>query len=125
MPLEAIFSDAFVTVVLDRAAGLVVYRRSAMPYRDVEQARASFAALSVAAARLKVQELSLLIDVREVTGRNDPEFEELLVQVRARLFAPFRKRAVLVRTAVGALQLARLGGARTFHDEAEALAYLG
>jgi hypothetical protein len=71
----------------------------------------------------------LLNDQRLAPGRNDPEFEQALVRLRNRLYPLFRKRAVLVQSMVGKLQLTRLSKADGLtrlvsQDEAEIFRYL-
>jgi hypothetical protein len=74
-------------------------------------------------------EHGLLVDLRAAPLNNDPAFEAELARRRARLFGGFRRVAVLVRTAVGALQIARQSREQgsstpTFQDEASAIAHL-
>jgi hypothetical protein len=122
-----LYSDRFAVLTLDD--GVVVYRRTAVPYRTIDEARGALEALR-AALPAAAQGLVLLLDARDAVGRNDPEFEGLLLEYRKILFTPFRKTAVLVRTAAGALQTARLekterlGAVEVFLDEAEALGFL-
>ena len=69
-------------------------------------------------------------DLRDGPMRSDPEFENRSRTQQLRTLAGFARVAVLVRTAVGKLQVSRArreSGHSTegiFHDEAEALAYL-
>jgi hypothetical protein len=68
-----------------------------------------------------------LLDLRRVpVGRNDEAFEDLAVRSQTAMAKSFSRTAVLVRSAVGKLQLRRLtsGAANTFQDEAEALRFL-
>ncbi|NUO48780.1 MAG: hypothetical protein HOV80_07985 [Polyangiaceae bacterium] len=73
---------------------------------------------------------TLLSDLRAVRGRNDEAFERATQDLRRDLFAPFRKRAAVVRTTAGMLQIRRLGreqktsSTEAFESEDEALAYL-
>lgn len=71
----------------------------------------------------------LLLDVREGPLRNDEDFESIMKRYRPELFEGFAAMAILVKTAIGKLQMARIqrdeGTARAvFTDEREALAYL-
>jgi hypothetical protein len=127
MTAELLHADAFATLTLDD--GVVVYRRNHEPYPSIEAARSAYAAMAKSLAG-RVEGLALLLDARDAVGRNDAGFEGLLLEYRKTLFAPFRKTAVLVRTAVGALQTnrlersGRLGTMHVFLDESEAFAFL-
>jgi hypothetical protein len=74
----------------------------------------------------------LLIDMRDAPLRNDESFESFAAPSLNRVFTGFMKTAILVRTAVGELQFARLRRERkmsapesnVFRDESAALAYL-
>lgn len=73
--------------------------------------------------------MRLLIDLRQVVGRNDPAFEEAVAPLRRRLFECFAESGLLLKTSVGALQLRRyltLDGtvATLFSDEADAYAWV-
>lgn len=74
--------------------------------------------------------LGLLVDTRLAIGRSDDEFEVLMNELRPRMVGGFRRVAVLVKSAVGRLQVQRLGRADGISDrllvtsdEAEALAF--
>jgi hypothetical protein len=71
----------------------------------------------------------LLVDLREGPMRSDPAFESMLAARREALFAGFDRVAVLVRTAVGRLQVGRhareVGTPHdVFQEESAALAFL-
>jgi hypothetical protein len=71
----------------------------------------------------------LLVDVREAPFRSDPEFERILAVYRPRFLSGFANVAILARTQVGKLQVARMAredgvGVRIFDDESEAMSYL-
>lgn len=71
----------------------------------------------------------LLIDLRAAAPRNDPGFEVAVAKLRRKLFKGNERTAILVRTAVGALQVKRhlredgFPG-EVFQSEEEAIAYL-
>ncbi len=72
---------------------------------------------------------ALLVDLRDGPMRNDPAFEQVFRDRQRQLFGGFRRVALLVRTAVGALQINRQARAmgRTavvFHDEQAAIDHL-
>jgi hypothetical protein len=75
----------------------------------------------------------VIVDSRDAPGRNDPQFEAWFSPYRKGMIQGFRRAAILVRMAVGKLQVDRLlkndGSsaneyARTFVDEQQALAWL-
>jgi hypothetical protein len=71
----------------------------------------------------------LLIDLRGVAGRNDPEFERVIEPERHRLQQGFRRIGVLVNSVAGQLQIQRYAsqdGAklRIFLDRAKAIEWL-
>ncbi len=74
---------------------------------------------------------TMLLDARLATGVNDPAYEEWTAPMRRQILAGFASVAVLVRTASGRLQAARLAATdrqdrapSVFTDEAQAIAYL-
>ena len=71
----------------------------------------------------------MLLDLREGPGRNDASFEAAMLPAIGNLLSRFARSAMLVKTAVGRLQLQRLGRETTmplsvFYDEQEALRFL-
>ena len=71
----------------------------------------------------------MLLDLREGPGRNDASFEAAMLPAIGSLLSRFARSAMLVKTAVGRLQLQRLGretsiSLTVFQDEQEALRFL-
>lgn len=73
-----------------------------------------------------------LIDSRAVRGSNDPEYERWFAEQRARMPRGFKKTALLMKTAIGALHSDRLRRGdgtfeemQIFQDLAAACGYLG
>ncbi len=71
----------------------------------------------------------LLLDVREGPARSDPEYEVGASQMRKQIVTRFERAAVLVRSAVGRLQVQRLAkddgvALQVFQDEKAALEHL-
>ncbi len=123
------FSDAYHTVILRPSTSIVYIARSATPFASIEEVEHHFQALSYALSELDRSQLDLLIDIRAVTGRNDPAFESTVAPHRARVQRGFRRVAFLVNSAAGQLQVqrhARQDGtnARAFQDEKSALDWL-
>lgn len=127
---ETLYQSAYGRLELDGARRLVRYTRSAVPFPSVADAEAMFRAIGNAQLPRPRRELVLLSDVRAAIGRNDAAFEHVVQSHGRELFEGFAKRAALVRTVVGSLQVKRMNRERVlpvevFVDEAEALAYLG
>jgi hypothetical protein len=126
---RSVFRDEYYEVVLDEARHLVVARRSAKQYPDVETMDRAMTALADSFEHLPLVGLGLLVDSREAVGRNDDGFETTLAKHRHRLYGRFKKRAVLMKTPVGAMQARRLERSsdyafEVFQDEAAAVAFL-
>lgn len=102
--------------------------RTAEPL-SLDGARAELAVIGTQLAGVDRARTGLLDDLRDAPLRNDPSFETKAVQLRPALVLGFRYVAVLVRTAVGRLQINRLTEpdefpTLAFLDEAEAVAHL-
>ena len=121
-------SDYFI-VTADDHARVVRYERTPQPFTELAQAEATFERMLELVGRENLEGYALLVDSRNGPGRNDPAFESLLARYRDRLFAPFTRCAMLLRTQVGIMQSQRLSRehtvmVETFQDEAAALLYL-
>ncbi len=119
--------NAWFAIELDAALKLVRIVRSAEPLPpDGQSIGRIFTELGEALR--PYNGWKALLDLRSGPrgGRSDDDFEAQVRVAQQRLSAGFSRVAVLVRSAVGALQIRRLsGGARSvFQDEAEALKYL-
>lgn len=103
--------------------------RTAVPFSSIDQIDALFAEIDRATAGLP-RGWRLLLDARDAPARNDPEFEEAFARARRPILARFSRVAVLVKSAIGKLQVARYAREdsasqlHVFNDEAEARAYL-
>lgn len=127
MPI--LYESKYARLDLDEARHVVRYVRSAEPFASIEDATQMFHDIVEGTARLDRRNLTLLSDVRLAPGRNDDAFESAVTAFRQELFGGFRKRAALVRTMAGKLQVRRLNGTTetsvdVFDDEASALAFL-
>jgi hypothetical protein len=109
---------------------IVLVERSSRPFSSTRDVERSCSALNRSLdAQLDRSRHDLLIDLRGVTGRNDPEFERVIEPERHRLQHGFRRIAVLVNSVAGQLQMQRYAardGAklRTFLDRAKAVEWL-
>ena len=124
-----LYRDSYVSMLLDEGQKLIRFTRSAQPFPDLEAPRQTYETVIPLAERFTRLGFNLLTDLRAAPGRNDPAFEAVMGPLRSRLQAPFARRATLVATAVGAMQVRRLtkedGMERMVSsDEAELLRYL-
>jgi hypothetical protein len=126
---RVVHQDDYCVVRLEPKLRLVTFVRNATRIPDVETGKKTFGAL----ARLDLRDADVLLsDLREAPGNNSPEWETLFDQAGRRFFfSRFQKRAALVRTMAGKLQverIARTGGASeafcAFFDEVEARRWL-
>jgi hypothetical protein len=126
---KTLHADEWVTLTYDEGAGLVRYERSDRPYGSFADIDGCHEALTASASWLP-RGLKLLIDIRRAPPRNDEGFETRVNKYLATLLPRFSGMSVLVKTAVGKLQTARLAAERgetahVYDDEAQALAHLG
>lgn len=127
---QEIYRDAYLRATVERGGLLIRTVRTTLAFPDVAALEASHDAL-LRVVRLHVGPRSrLLQDLRPAPGRNEPEFEAALTRVRSRLLPLFERRATLVQTSVGKLQLSRLQKEDKLErlvsqDEAELMRYLG
>lgn len=115
-------------VTLDEALRLIRVTRTPVPYTSAPELEASMRDFKEL-RRGDRAGYRLLLDVRDGPLRNDEDFESVMRRYRPELFEGFAGMAILVKTAIGKLQMARIqrdeGTARAvFTDEREALAYL-
>lgn len=118
------------TVSLDPSRGILRFTRTEVPYASLEEVVDVHRQVGRIFDRLGRDRHTLLVDMRRATLNNKPEFETAASRARAFLVRDFRRVAVLVRTAVGALQVGRhlredgVPG-EVYTDEATAIDYLG
>lgn len=127
--LRELYRDAYVSMLLDEEQKLLRFTRSAQPFPDLEAPHRTYEVVIPLAEPFARAGFNLLTDLRAAPGRNDPAFEAVMKSLRGRLQAPFARRATLIATAVGAMQVRRLtkedGMERMVSaDEAELLRYL-
>ncbi len=105
---SVLYSDEYVCVRITNSGLLIRVERTAAPHPDREALIASYRKVIAAVERGGRQGRALLIDTRVPTGRNDKWFEDAMSWVRPRLDAGFVRVGVLIRSAMGALQIRRL-----------------
>jgi len=116
--------------VIDHNPSDRVYRvaRTKAPFADLGEVERAYGALHRQVADVPPGS-RLLLDMREAPPRNDPEFEAAVKRARDRSFSRFGRVAVLVRTAVGKLQVHRMNqdlsaSVAVFDDEDRAFDHL-
>jgi hypothetical protein len=129
MSERIVYDDPYATVTYFPEKRLVIYRRKATPYPDAKTVRASLEASRSSMPGTRLSHHVFLMDVREGPMRSDPEFESATRDAGPELSKMFLRAAVLVKTAVGKLQMNRIRQERStafevFDDEAKALEYL-
>ena len=127
--VEHLASNGFVSVSIDRLRGVAWVTRSAQRPTSIEEIAGAFDEAIAALNRLDRKRLRLLVDLRAAPGRNDSDFERTMATRRTELMREFAAVAILVQTAVGELQVARItredgADAKVFSDEAKALQWL-
>jgi len=129
--IETLWTSVEATLTMDRAEGVVRFVRTTQSLTELPVLRARILEMLHVLDRLPRAQLGLLLDTRQAIGRSDDDFEAVMNELRPRLVGGFRRISVLVKTAVGRLQVQRM--ARTDRigdrlmvtsDEAEALAWI-
>lgn len=133
-PTAVLLHTDFIVITLEHDGKIVRYRRTSVPFPKLESAKHTYDQVLGTYDRLGRRGRGLLVDSRDAVGRNDPEFEELLVAFRNRAVPGFAAHVVLMRTSVGLLQAQRIDrrmpsqGSRPAHmatdNEQEAIRFL-
>jgi hypothetical protein len=127
--MALLFTSPQITLTFEAESRLVRYVRTNVPYPTLADYELLHERVAAALDQLGRKRHVLLVDMREATLNNDPAFERAAVRCRQLLVHDFRKLAVLVKTAVGALQIGRhiredALDAPVFNDETAAVSYL-
>lgn len=127
--MQLLYESKHARLEMDATKRLVRYTRSAEPFSSLDDALRMMREIGRADVGVERSQLVLLTDIRLAPGRNDEAFEGAVADHRDELFGGFKRRATLVRTLVGKLQVQRLNRAsilatEVFDDEAAAIAYL-
>lgn len=123
-----VLTTEYCTLDFDPVRSIVRFTRLPPAYATVDEIHAEAARIREARALLGHGQ-RVLVDLRAVMPRNDPAFEQAIADVRRAIFAGASRAAILVQTAVGALQTQRHTredgmGVRVFEDERAAMAHL-
>lgn len=127
--MKRIFENKHWTIDEREAGGVLVLARTGERYATGAEVTRAFDEVLTALAPYRAGMRPLLVDLRAVRGRDDAEYERAAAREPDEIAKRFVRVALLVRTAVGELQLRRTlkGIARrmvVFTSEADALAHL-
>lgn len=127
--MNQVAANEFVAVSIDHVRHIVRVMRSSERPSSIEQITSAFGAAARAMHGVDRKRYRLLVDLRAAPGRNDPEFENAMAARRNELMRGFSAIAILVQTAIGQLQVARISredgfDVTVFTDEAAAIAWL-
>jgi hypothetical protein len=95
---------------------VVWLRRTTLPFGSLSEVTSANEQI-VQTMRVHHRHWGLVVDMREAPSRNDPAFESAMAGLRAAVEAHFARTAVLLKSAVGMLQVNRLtraDGAKSF-----------
>lgn len=106
-PNRLLHADAYITVELCDGGSYVRIARTAAIHPDIATLRASFEGVIAALDSVGRTGRAMLFDTRAPMGRNDPAFDQAMASLRPRIDIGFLRVAVLVRSAVGMLQVRR------------------
>ncbi|WP_437729941.1 hypothetical protein [Sorangium sp. So ce1335] len=128
--MSVLLQNDHLTVILHEDLAIVRSTRSEVPYPSPDDFIRVHTEALKAYESLDRASLGHLIDLRQPPMNNDPGFEAATMRTRSMLVQEFGCVAIVVRTAVGALQVNRLlreennDNVLVFHEEEVALAYL-
>lgn len=115
MPKVLFLDTPYVMLSLD--GPIVHFLRTSIPYPDVETLTENLDAIAAALEKVRARPRGLLIDMREVVGRNDSAFEATLAPRRRRIVQSFDAVAFVMATHVGRLQSKRHASKDGVHSQ--------
>jgi hypothetical protein len=95
----------YATISWERERSFARFVRNERPYATIADIDAD--GFAVERALQKAGRIRLLVDLRAVPPRNDPSFEFAIAKFRRKLLGGGQRVAIVVRTAIGALQVKR------------------
>jgi len=124
-----LYESAYHRCTLEPGGVFLRVVRTAQRFPDAPAATIEYTSLSRALEFAGVNRPRALFDLREAPLRSGDAIDEVATKFVAPQLAPFKRAAVLVRTAVGKLQILRLTKehghlAQVFEDEPAAVQYL-
>jgi hypothetical protein len=127
--MALLLSTPQITLTTGPDSRLVRYVRTSVPYPNLIEYELLHERAGSLLDQLGRKRHVLLVDMREAVMNNDPAFERAAGRCRQLLVHDFRRLAVLVKTAVGALQIGRhiredSLESPLFNEETAAISYL-
>lgn len=127
--MALLFSTPQITLTIGPDARLVRYVRTSVPYASMSEYELLHERVAGSLDQLGRWNHVLLVDMREAVMNTDPAFERAAGRGRQLLVRDFRRIAVLVKTAIGALQVGRhiredAIDTTVFSEETAAISYL-
>jgi hypothetical protein len=117
--IEVLVSTPFWLMERDRDRNIVMLRRSADPIDSLTELRSQNRTLVDLMNQTKDAN-GIVVDMRQAPSRNDPAFEDAMRHLRSCIYTTYPRVAVLLVSAVGVLQVNRIGR----NEGAETLATL-
>jgi hypothetical protein len=96
-----------VLVTVDHASAVVRYVRTARPFETAADTIRLHVELGALLDQLRRQDFGLLVDLREAPFHPGETLDRTIAESRKHVFRGFPRAAILVRSAMGALQLTR------------------
>ena len=129
VPLREILRTPYFVIHLDESEQLVRMKRTSEPFPSLDAVRRGWLDVIEACDRAGRRGRCFLGDMRQGPARNDPAFEQIILPLIPHVHRGFVRNAVLVKMAVGALQIKRHAKSDGIErlitsSEEEALSYL-
>ena len=107
VPLREILRTPYFVIHLDESEQLVRMKRTSEPFPSLDAVRRGWLDVFEACDRAGRRGRCFLGDMRQGPARNDPAFEQIVMPLIPLVHRGFVRNAVLVKMAVGALQIKR------------------
>lgn len=108
--MRTVLTDPYYEVRIDDARRAVFVRRTSVAFPDLDAVNQTFSRLIAVLSEIEVRGHRCVVDMRDVPGRNDEAFEETVARYRPQLFGPFVGVVMVVKSAVGRMQVQRMMG---------------
>ncbi|WP_141734057.1 cytochrome b5 domain-containing protein [Oligoflexus tunisiensis] len=114
--IHILMTDLYWTFEEHSRERIVILRRTPTPITVIGELIASNERM-IALMQNKYSSYGVIVDMRQASQRNDPDFENAMLKLRLAVATNFARVAVLLESATGVLQVNRIGrndGAETF-----------
>lgn len=105
--MRELLRNPYFVVTLYEEEELIRLTRTEEPFSSLEEVASRWLEVCAVFDRAGRKGRALLSDLRRAPARNDPEFEKTVRSILPHIHRQFRRNAVLVRLAVGGLQIRR------------------